>query len=95
MKYYDKNKEPSYFKYWDANNLCGCLLLKKLPVNKSECVADTSEFDEDFIKKTKMKKVVKDILLNLMFNIKENYMNFIMIYRFYQKEQNLEKQKSL
>ena len=23
MKYYDKNKESSYLKYWDLNSLCG------------------------------------------------------------------------
>ena len=33
-----------------------------------------------------MKKVVKGIFLKLMFNILKNYMNFIMIYYFYQKE---------
>ena len=30
-----------------------------------------------------MKKVVKDIFLNLMFNTRKNYMNFIMTYYFY------------
>ena len=38
---------------------------------------------------------MKDIFLKLMFNIQKNYMNFIMTYNFYQKEWNLEKQKSL
>ena len=32
LKDYDKNKESSYVKYWDKNNLCGCAMSKKLPV---------------------------------------------------------------
>ena len=33
MKSYDKNIEPSYFMYLDANNLCGWAMSRKLPVN--------------------------------------------------------------
>ena len=51
MKDYDKNKESSYLKYWDANNLHGWALSQKLPVNKFEWIEDTSQFNEDFIKK--------------------------------------------
>ena len=32
MKEYDKNKEPSYLKYWGVNNLYGCAMSQKLPV---------------------------------------------------------------
>ena len=28
MKDYDKITESSYFKYWDVNNLHGCLMLQ-------------------------------------------------------------------
>ena len=34
IKDYDKIKESSYFKYWDANTLYGWAMSQKLPVNK-------------------------------------------------------------
>ena len=33
MKNYDKNKEPPYILYLDANNLCGWPMCQKLLVN--------------------------------------------------------------
>ena len=33
IKNYDKNKEASYVKCWDANNLCGGAMSKNLQVN--------------------------------------------------------------
>ena len=50
MKDYDKNKESSYLKYWEKNNLYGWVMLKKLSVNGFEWVEDTSQFNENFIK---------------------------------------------
>ena len=35
-KDYDKNKESSYLKYWDASNLYGSEMSQKLPVNEFE-----------------------------------------------------------
>ena len=49
MKDYDKNKESSYVEYWDVNNSYGWAMLQKFPVNNSECIKDTSQFNEDFI----------------------------------------------
>ena len=50
MKIYDKNKESSYLKYWDVNNLYGWAVSQKLPVYKFEWIEQTSQFNEDFIK---------------------------------------------
>ena len=50
MKDYDKNKESSYLKYWDLNNLYGWEMLQNLPVNNFEWKEDTSPFNEGFIK---------------------------------------------
>ena len=47
---YDKNKSP-YVQYWDINNLYGWTLSEKLPVNNFEWIKDTSQFNENFIKK--------------------------------------------
>ena len=46
----NKNKESSYLKYWDLNNLYGWAMSQKLPVNNFECIEDTSPFTEYFIK---------------------------------------------
>ena len=50
MKGYDKNKELSYLQYWGVNNLYDWEITQKLPVNNFECIEDTYQFNEDFIK---------------------------------------------
>ena len=50
MKDYDKNKESSYIQYWDVNNSYGWTMSQNSPVNNSEWIEDTSQFNEDFIK---------------------------------------------
>ena len=50
MKIYNKNIEPSYLTYLDANNLYGWAMSQKLPVNGFEWVKLLSKFDERFIK---------------------------------------------
>ena len=49
MKDYDKNKK-SYIQYWGVKNLYGWAMSQKLPVNNSEWIKDTSQFNEYFIK---------------------------------------------
>ena len=51
MKKYNRNKKSSYLKYWDAKNLYGWTMSKKLPVNDFKWVEETSQFNKDFIKK--------------------------------------------
>ena len=47
MTEYDKNKESSFLKYWDVNNLYGQAMSQKLPLNSFEQIKDISQFDED------------------------------------------------
>ena len=51
MKDYDKNKESLCIQYWDVNNLYDWEMLQKLPEINFEWIKDTSQFNEDFIKK--------------------------------------------
>ena len=50
MKDYDKNRESSFLKYWDENNLYGWVMSQKLPVNGFKLVEDLYEFNEDFLR---------------------------------------------
>ena len=50
MKDYDKNRETSFLKYWDENNLYGWVMSQKLPVNGFKLVEDLYEFNEDFLR---------------------------------------------
>ena len=38
MKNYNRNKESSYLHDWDVNNLYGCTMSQKLPVNNFEWI---------------------------------------------------------
>ena len=49
MKKFDENKESSFIIY-DANNLHGWSMSKKLPVDGFKLEDDLSIFTEDFIK---------------------------------------------
>ena len=48
MKDYDKNKESSCLKYWDA--MYGWAMLQNLLADVFGWVEETSQFNEDFIK---------------------------------------------
>ena len=50
IKDYDKNKESSYLKYYDVNNLYRWTISQNLPVNNFKWVKDNSKFHESFIK---------------------------------------------
>ena len=50
MKDYNENKDSSYLKYWDVNNLYGWEMSQKFPVNNFEWIRDASQFNEVFIK---------------------------------------------
>ena len=41
---YNKNKEMSYLKVWDVNNLYGWAMSQKLPASDSMWVEDISKF---------------------------------------------------
>ena len=62
---------------------------QNLPANKFDWTENTPQFSEDFNKKTITNKLMKDIFINLIFNILKNYMNFIRIYHFYLRERRL------
>ena len=47
MKDYHKNKESSYLKYSDVNNLYGWTMLQKLPVHNFERKKDTFQFNKE------------------------------------------------
>ena len=50
MKKYNKNMPSSYLMYFDANNLYGWAMCKKLPVDGFKWIDNLSIFTEDFIK---------------------------------------------
>ena len=49
MKDCDKDKELSYLRYWDVNNLYGWAMPQKIPAKDFKCVEDISEIDESLV----------------------------------------------
>ena len=50
MKNNHKNKESSYLKYGNVNNLYGCAMSRKFTVNDFKWVEDIPESEESFVK---------------------------------------------
>ena len=67
---------------------------QELPVNNFEWIEDTSQFKEGFIKNYN-EESDEGYFFEVDVQYNENYMNFIMIYHFSQKEWKLKKSKSL
>ena len=63
MKNYNKDEKESFLQYNDANYLYGFVMSEPLPVDGFEWMEDLSKIYEDFIKKTMIKIVIKDIYL--------------------------------
>ena len=59
---------------------------QKLPVNNLKWIEETSQFNEDFIKNYNEENDEGYFLQVDVQYPQKNYMNFIMIYHFYQKE---------
>ena len=59
MKDYNKDEEESFLEYLNANHYQP----EPLPVDGFDHIKDLSKIDEDFIKKTLIKIVIKDIFL--------------------------------
>ena len=62
MKINDKKIDPSYFLYFDANNLYGWTMSQKLPAGHFKWIDDLSIFSEDFIKNYNENSDIRDIL---------------------------------
>ena len=90
MKDYDKNKELSSLQYYEVNIFYGRAMLQKLPINNFEWIKDTSQSNEYFIKHYN-EESYEGIFFFFKLILMENYMNFIMIYRFYLTEGKLKK----
>ena len=78
MKDYDKNKQSSYLKYWDVNNLYGWAISQKLPTNDFKWVENTSQFNEDFVKSYTQESNVESFFAVDVQYLK-NYTTFTMI----------------
>ena len=89
LKYFNKNGESPYLKYWDVNNLYDWAVSEKLPLNDFKWVDDISEFDVIFIK-SHNEESDEEHFLEVDIQYRENLHNTT-IYHFFQKEWKFEK----
>ena len=80
MSDYDPNKQSTIITYLDKDNLYGWSMSKYLPYSEFEWLKN---FDKMLYQL--MKKVMQDIYQKLILNILMNYINYIMIIHFLQK----------
>ena len=85
MKDYDKNKESSYLKYWDMNNLYDCTMSQRLAVTGFEWCEDIYKFDESFVKNSN-EESDGGYFLEVDVQKLKTYMDFTMICHFHMKE---------
>ena len=85
MKNYDENKESSFPKFLDANNLYGWAMSEPLPFNGFDWIEDQSKIDDDFIKNYD-KDSDKGYTLEVDVKYPKIYMICIVTYHSYQKE---------
>ena len=94
MKNYADNKESSYLKNWNVNNLYRWAIPQRLPVNGFNWVENISQFSKDFLgsynedSNERYFQVMEDIFLKLVFNILKNNMSFTLINLFCLKEED-------
>ena len=93
-KNYYKNKESSYLKFWNVNNLCGWVKSQRLPLGNFKWVKETTEFNEDFIKSYNDDSD-KGYFLEIYIQYPENLHNLPNNLPFLPKRMNIEKVQKL
>ena len=98
MKNYDKNKESLYLQYWNSNNWMQIHvweMLQKLPVNNFGWIKDTSQFNEDYIKKNYNQESDEGYLLEVDAHYLEKLLGLYNDLLFLPERMTIEKVKKL
>ena len=94
MKYYDENKESSYFIYWNPNNLYRWAMSQKLPLKTFKRVKVVSKFDKSLIK-CYNEESDKEYFIEVDVQYPENLHNFYNDLLFLLKRMKIEKVEKL